>query len=165
MKKKELLPDTSENTRYLKHSLSAWNLPVLDVRDTAAVQDRIEMYFRQCAVDNTKPNLSGLCLYLGISRKTIWQWRTGRRRDQEDFQRVILKAVSVLENELVSELTEGRINPVSAIFLLKSCYGFEDSTTVKFESASDKSDEETLEDIRKRYAFDAEIFTDDTEER
>ena len=167
MTKKKLLPDISaENTKFLKHSLAAWGLPILDIRDTDAVRDRLELYFRQCSIDNTKPNLSGLCLFLGINRRTLWQWRTGKRRDQADFQKVILQAVSVLESELVNELMDGSINPVSAIFLLKSCYGFEDQQTIRFESKPEDNDADTLDDIRKRYAFDAEIYdyTDDTEE-
>jgi hypothetical protein len=73
-----------------------------------------------------KPTVNGMCNALGIHRDTLHTWRTGEYR-ADSHQAIIMKAYRVLEELWEDYMLNGKINPVSGIFLSKNLfYGYSD---------------------------------------
>ena len=80
---KELSADSGEpgeNSRYLRYALVAWNLPPIDISDPKQVEHRIGEYFQHCADNDRKPQIVGMCNWLGITRGTLNTWVNGEYR-------------------------------------------------------------------------------------
>ena len=117
--------EPGDNSKFLIHAMKIREMPPIDVSDINQVQDRIVWYFSHCAEDDMKPTVSGFCNSLGITRQTLLNWRTGVHR-ADTHQAVILSAYSVLEELWENYMQNGKINPVSGIFLAKNNFGYQD---------------------------------------
>ena len=115
-----------DNSKYLRHALATLNLPPIDISSPAQVAERIEWYFGHCINNDMKPTVNGMCNALGIHRDTLHTWRTGEYR-AGTHQAIILRAFRVLEELWEDYMLNGKINPVSGIFLAKNLfYGYAD---------------------------------------
>lgn len=117
--------EPGDNSRYLRHALATLNMPPIDISDPKQVEDRLDWYFNHCAENEMKPTVTGFCNSLGISRNTLMTWKNGSFRENT-HQAVILKAYSVLESLWEDYMQNGKINPVSGIFLGKNNFGYAD---------------------------------------
>lgn len=125
----QLEVESGDNAKYLRHALATKNMPPIDVSDINQVSDRLEWYFNHCAEDDMKPTVTGFCNSLGISRQTLLNWKTGVHR-ADSHQAVILKAYGLLEELWEHYMQNGKMNPVSAIFLAKNNFGYKDQQDV-----------------------------------
>ncbi len=115
-----------DNSKYLRHALATLNLPPIDISSSEQVSERLGWYFNHCADNDMKPTVNGMCNSLGIHRDTLHCWRTGEYREGT-HQAIILKAYRVLEELWEDYMLNGKINPVSGIFLSKNLfYGYAD---------------------------------------
>ena len=115
-----------DNSRYLRHALATLELPPIDISNAAQVSDRLGWYFNHCADSDMKPTVNGMCNALGIHRDTLHAWRTGEYR-ADSHQAIVMKAYRVLEELWEDYMLNGKINPVSGIFLSKNLfYGYAD---------------------------------------
>ena len=120
-----------DNARYLGHALAMWNLPALDLDDDAAVEERIGWYFKHCQDDDMKPTVNGLAAALGVSRQTLHRWATGERRgEKSDRGDLIKRAYDLLQQLWEDYMLNGKVNPVSGIFLGKNHFGYTDKQEV-----------------------------------
>ena len=119
---KRVNTEPGENNKYLTHALRLANLPKVDPRDVDALGKRVEEYFLICAEDDSKPSVAGLALAIGTDRRRVWEWAQG-----SDFRSDILKkAYQILNLMMEDYMQNGKINPVSGIFLLKNNFGYQD---------------------------------------
>lgn len=121
-------PDTIEagtNTKFLQHALAVRNLPPIDSSDPVQVQERINEYFVICAEHDMKPTVSGFLSALRVSKTTLWEWKNGTLR-AGTHQAIICEAYDVLETLWEGYMMNGKINPVSGIFLGKNNFGYKD---------------------------------------
>lgn len=114
-----------DNSRYLRHALATLGMPPIDISDPRQVEDRIDWYFLHCAENEMKPTVKGLCNSLGIPRVTLMEWRQGNHRPNT-HQAIILRAYDVLEELWENYMLNGKINPVSGIFLGKNQWNYQD---------------------------------------
>jgi hypothetical protein len=114
--------EPGDNAKYLRHALKTMGLPPIDISDAKQVEDRINWYFVHCAEDDMKPTVNGMCNALGIHRDTILTWRKGEYR-ADSHQAIIVRAHRVLEELWEDYMQNGKINPVSGIFLGKNLFG------------------------------------------
>ena len=115
-----------DNSRYLRHALATLELPPIDISNAAQVSERLGWYFNHCADSDMKPTVNGMCNALGIHRDTLHAWRTGEYR-ADSHQAIVMKAYRVLEELWEDYMLNGKINPVSGIFLSKNLfYGYAD---------------------------------------
>lgn len=120
-----------DNARYLRHSLAIWKLPPLDLDDDKAVEERVSWYFDHCAKDDMKPSVNGLAMALGVSRQTLYNWATGQRRgEKSDRVDLIKRAYDLLQLQWEEYMLNGKVNPVSGIFLGKNHFGYTDKQEV-----------------------------------
>lgn len=117
--------EPGDNSRYLMHAMEILNQPPIDRKNPQQVSDRLEWYFYHCASSDIKPTVNGMCNALGIHRDTLHTWKTGEFR-QGTHQDIILKAYRLLEALWEDYMLNGKVNPVSGIFIGKSMFGYEE---------------------------------------
>lgn len=117
--------EPGDNSRYLAHAMEIARQPPVDLENVYAVEGRINWYFDHCFQNDMKPTVAGLCNALKITRQTLLNWRTGRFREGS-YQTVILNAYAIMESLWEDYMQNGKINPVSGIFLAKNNYGYQD---------------------------------------
>ena len=122
--------ETGDNSKYIRHALATMNLPPIDIADPKQVECRIAWYFQHCADNDMKPTVTGFCNSLGVHKDTIRAWYHGEFR-AGTHQAIIKQAYSVLEELWEDYMLNGKINPVSGIFLGKNQWtGYQDKQEV-----------------------------------
>ena len=121
------LNNPGDNAKFVKHALAIWNMPPVNKADINQVEERIGWYFNHCFSNDMKPTVTGFCFALGIQRSTLMTWKNGTFR-ADTHQAVILKAYGMLETLWEEYMQNGKINPVSGIFLGKNNFGYQDKT-------------------------------------
>lgn len=114
-----------DNSRFLRHALATLDMPPIDISDPRQVEDRIDWYFDHCVANEMKPTVKGFCNALGITRMTLLTWKNGEYRG-DTHQAIILRAYNVLEELWEDYMLNGKINPVSGIFLGKNNFQYVD---------------------------------------
>jgi hypothetical protein len=117
--------DPGDNTKYLSHALVIRDMPPIDIADPVQVRNRINDYFALCAENDMKPTATGFRNALRIAKSTLWEWRQGNYR-AGTHQAIICEAYDVLEALWEDYMQNGKINPVSGIFLGKNNFGYQD---------------------------------------
>lgn len=128
----DLVADSGEpgdNARFVRYALASWDLPPIDISDPEQVKERIGMYLRHCAENDRKPQIVGMCNWLGITRETLNTWRNGEYRGGTHSD-VIKKACALIEEMWADYMQSGKINPATGIFLAKNWYGYKDVADV-----------------------------------
>ena len=152
--------EAGDNTKYLAVSMQLMNLPDIDLKDPEQVIDRLNEYFRIHAENDMKPTVAGMGLALnGMDRRRLWEIRTDvadRNKDLPTSTRdSIKKAYKLMENMWENYMQNGKINPVSGIFLGKNNFGYQDKTEYVVTPNTNSDSGYSTEDIRKRYAIDS----------
>lgn len=100
------------------------------------VEARIKEFFYICSKEKIRPGVESLSLALGISRKTLYAWSTGRGCSPYR-QECIQKAKSLINGYIEQAFLSGAINPVSGIFCLKNLAGWKDSISIEANTTFD----------------------------
>lgn len=125
------MTDTGDNSNILKHSIEiAYRWPSIDTTDNQEVQERIIKYFEYCFNNDMKPGVEGMALALGIDRRTLWEWECKDKVSMPGRSDVIKKAKQILADYMENLSQNGKINPVTAIFLMKNHFGYADKQEV-----------------------------------
>ncbi len=150
-----------DNAKYLRHAMMSLDLPPIDIDSDEQVQERIIWYFNHCADNDMKPTVTGMANALGISRFTLRDWSNGYRRGKTDNRtEIIQKAYGVLNELWEDYMLNGKINPVSGIFIGKNHFNYADKSEVVLTPKNPLGDMENPEDIRQKYL---ESIVDDGE--
>ena len=149
-KSAEMAPQTEpgDNRKYLLHSLKIAGLPKIDTKNIEQLEERIRTYFSVCAEDDMKPSVSGLALALGTDRRRLWEWRETESDPRSD---TIKKAYQLLNLLMEDYMQNGKINPVSAIFLMKNNFGYSDKQEFVLTPNSPLGQQKSTEEIEQRY--------------
>jgi len=118
-----------DNSRFIRNALVSWFLPPIDISDPEQVKQRIGEYFQHCLDNDRKPQIVGMCNWLGITRPTLQQWMNGEYRAETHYS-IIKKAVSMIEEMWADYMQSGKLNPATGIFLAKNWYGYKDVADV-----------------------------------
>lgn len=149
---------TAFNTQWL-------NMPTVDTGNKQEVEERIEDYFTACFTDDMRPGVAGLCAALGISRTTWYYWGTGENRDYQDL---VERTRAVLESVTEQYMLQGKINPVTGIFLLKNHFGYTDKNEVVLtpnnNPLGEPLSEEKMEALKQKYLDNASAFLPNDED-
>ena len=158
--------EPGDNTKYLQVSLKLMTLPDIDMKDPNQVAMRLEEYFSIQAEADLKPTVAGLGLALnGMDRRRLWEIRTGTLQGgvgnfnlPQETMDLIKKAYKLMENLWENYMQNGKINPVSGIFLGKNNFGYQDKTEYVVTPNTHSDSDYNAEDIKKRYAIDSATF-------
>ena len=126
---------------------SVYDLPKPETDEE--VKERIYQFFLYCEDKGLRPGIELLSLFLGVSRMTIWNWSNGLTCS-EARQTMINHAKALIGAYLEQSHLQGKLNPVSAIFLSKIWLGYTEDLTVKLDTqTAQQLPRQTLEDIAK----------------
>lgn len=158
--KRGLIPQKTES-KALKISVKAMSLDPVRYDDPVELENRIQLYFSQCDENKLFPSVTGLSLFLGIDRSTLWKWKTAKRRENDQrYIEIIQRAYDVIEESMIQEMLSGGVkNPISAIFYLKNLHGYTDGIESNRKDSEEMSDDRKMAEISERYNIvDAEII-------
>jgi hypothetical protein len=156
--------EPGDNTKFLSLNIELFNMPSIDMHDEEAVAKRLEEYFALYAKHDMKPTVAGMAMALnGMNRKTLWgithDAPIGGRGNYstlpQNVTHIIKKAYFLLENLWESYATSGKINPVTAIFLAKNNFGYQDKTEYVLTPNTQQDNNYDADDIRSRYLIDS----------
>lgn len=119
------LAEPGDNTKFLSHALAIRSMPEIDTSDPVQVRQRISDYFTLCVQNDIKPTVKGFLNSLRVAKSTLWEWKQGNFR-AGTHQQIICEAYDVLEALWEDYMMNGKINPVSGIFLGKNNFGYKD---------------------------------------
>lgn len=142
--------EPGDNARYLRWARLSLSLPPIDISDEKQVAQRINEYFDACEQNDMKPNMIGMANWLGIDKTTLTSWKRGEYRS-ETHSPVITKALSVLEEQWVDYMQNGKINPASGIFLAKNMFQYKDTQDVVLTPNSPLQTDNNPIDIASKY--------------
>ena len=162
--------DPGDNTKYLLVSMKLAGLPKVDLYDSDAVQTRLSEYFQIHADNDMKPTVAGMGLALGVDRRRLWEIRTGQRMGGTtpiDLPKATLdsikRAYEMIENLMENYMQNGKINPVSGIFLMKNNFGYQDKTEYVLTPNTHSDSDYDADDIKKRYLTDSATIDSDSD--
>lgn len=145
--------EPGDNARYLRFARVSMNLPPIDISDPKQVENRINEYFDFCEQNDRKPNIKGVANWLGVSRDTVNSWKRGEYRTTTHSD-LIKKAIDILEELWIDYMQNGKLNPVSGIFLGKALFGYQDKIDIAVQGGNADDNNMDAEDIAKRYLED-----------
>ena len=160
-----------DNTKYVLLGATLFNLPPIDLKDSEQVGDRLNEFFKIHAEADMKPTVSGMAMALGLDRRRLWEIKTGALKGghtEYDLPTATLVSIKRAYNymEILWEnyMQNGKINPVSGIFLGKNNFGYQDKTEYVVTPNVNNDSDYNADDIRKRYITDsATIATIDSD--
>ena len=163
-----LMVNPGDNTMYLHQSLELMNLPTIDLHDVVAVQERINEFFNIMAKYDTKPTVAGMAMALGMDRRTLWAIRNDQPTGGAGYKtalppevaNLIKKSYLLMENLWENYMQNGKINPVSGIFLGKNNFGYQDKTEYVV-TPNVQQDNYDPDSIRQRYLIDSANDSDE----
>lgn len=155
--------EPGDNTKFLSLNIELFNMPDIDKHDVNAVTQRLEDYFKLYAKHDMKPTVAGMAMALGMNRRTLIaivnDYATGgagyKTALPQDVALVIKKAYFLLENLWENYSTNGKINPVTAIFLGKNNFGYQDKTEYVLTPNTQQDNDYDPDSIRQRYLIDS----------
>ena len=121
--------EPGDNSRYVRYALASWDLPPIDISDPKQVEHRIGEYFQYCIDNDRKPQIVGMCNWLGITRETLNTWVHGEVR-RDTHTDIIKKAYGMIEEMWMDNMQNGRTNPAAGIFLAKNWFQYKDVADV-----------------------------------
>lgn len=154
--------EDGDNAKYIHLGMEVMNLPSIDLHDAEAVSHRLGEYFEIYARYDTKPTVAGMAMALGISRQMLWAIKANQPvggsgslptlpRESADL---IKKAYAFMEQLWENYMQNGKINPVSGIFIGKNHYGMQDKTEYVVTPNVQQEADFDEKDIRKRYLIE-----------
>ena len=149
-----------ENARYIAHTYKVNTLKKIDRASAEEIRQRTMEYLQLCVDDGIKPNLTGYALALGTNRQGLERIFTSRTAEQSALDELD-KGIAMVENVMLELMLDQKINPVTAIFLLKTQFNYKEENTLNIRAErSDTVDEQAL---RERYMTVIEAEVEDAE--
>jgi hypothetical protein len=157
-----IMAEPGDNTKYLTLGMKLFNLPPIDLKDPEQVNNRLMEFFQIHAEADMKPTVSGMGMALGLDRRRLWEIKTGNFGTQKALSELptltkdsIKRAYEYMEILWENYMQNGKINPVSGIFLGKNNFGYQDKTEYVVTPNVNNDSDYNADDIRKRYLTDS----------
>lgn len=166
---KALMVDPGDNAKYIANNLEIMNLPDIDLTDIEQVQNRLQEYFEIRFRQDMKPTVSGLAMALGMNRRMLWAIVNDQSTGSAGYKKAnlvpevahaIKKAYAFMELQWEDYMQNGKINPVSGIFLGKNNYGYQDKQEVVLTPNQNLGDEQNAEQLTEKY-LDSVVIDED----
>ena len=147
-----------DQSKFMRINIALFNMSKVDLKDAEAVQTRLSEYFELYGRENVKPTVTGMAMALGVDRRRLWEISTGNfgntggvyKHLPPEVTDIIKKAYGFLESLWENYMENGKINPVSGIFLGKNNFGYQDKTEYVL-TPNQHPDDYDADSIRKRY--------------
>lgn len=154
--------EPGDNAKYIGVSLELFRLAPIDLHKPEQVQARLDEYFQIHIRADLKPTVAGMAMALGIDRRRLWEIKSGNYHTSKGLEDLptlstdsIKKAYDFLETLWENYMHNGKINPVSGIFLAKNNFGYQDKQDIVVTPNTRNDSDYSAEDIRARYLSDS----------
>lgn len=154
--------EEGDNNKFTSMGLWLMNLPKIDVHDPEAVQQRLNDYFGYMASQDAKPTVAGMAMALGLDRRRLWEIKVDAHTTNRWIENLpievkdsIKKAYSLMEYLWENYMVNGKINPVTGIFLGKNNFGYQDKQEMVLTPNTQNESDFNEDDLRKRYLTDS----------
>lgn len=154
--------EPGDNAKYIGVSLKLFNMPSIDLHNPEQVQMRLSEYFQIHIEADLKPTVAGMAMALGIDRRRLWEIKAGAPTTNRWVENLpttvkdsIKKAYDFLETLWENYMHNGKINPVSGIFLGKNNFGYQDKTEYVVTPNVNNDADYSKDDIMARYSIDS----------
>lgn len=166
-----LMLQEGDNNKFTSVSLQLLNMEKVNLHDGEEVKKRLNEYFGLMAENDMKPTVAGMAMALGTTRQTLWAIKNNQPMGgygnlpnmPHEVTDLIKKAYLLMENLWESYMLNGKINPVSGIFLGKNNFGYQDKTEYVVTPNVQQDNDYDADDIRKRYLIDSQNDSDSDE--
>lgn len=126
----DYLTEPGENAKMINYTIALSSLPKIDYNDISQVKNRIHDFYTVSAEYDYKLTVAALALSFGINRITLFNWLTGKTETVKNKE--CLNAIKAVYDTINTQyellMNNGKINPVSGIFLMKNNLGYKDTT-------------------------------------
>lgn len=114
----------------LRFNMVLYKLPKVNKDNPDDIQDRTDMFFELCNQYNLAPTVAAYAMSLGIDRITLWTWITNKSDVIKNTEclNILKNAYTFINAQYENMLTEGKIVPVSAFFLMQNNHGYKQQT-------------------------------------
>ena len=153
--------EAGDNSKYVMLGARLFNLPPIDLNDPEQVNARLNEFFTIHAEADMKPTVSGMGMALGLDRRRLWEIKTGNFSGNGKYSNLptltqdsIKRAYAYMEILWENYMQNGKINPVSGIFLGKNNFGYQDKTEYVVTPNTQTDSDYNADDIKKRYLPD-----------
>ena len=157
--------EPGDNTKYVMLGAKLFNLPTIDLKDPEQVNNRLNEFFTIHAEADMKPTVSGMGMALGLDRRRLWEIKTGNYHTSKELSELptsttdsIKKAYEYMELLWENYMQNGKINPVSGIFLGKNNFGYQDKQELVLTPNNSNDSDYNAEEIKKRYITDYTVI-------
>lgn len=160
-----LMLEDGDNAKFMMVNMTLFNMTEVDRSNLAAVQERLNDFFKLYAENDMKPTVAGMAMALGMNRRTLWAithdaplgGRGNYSTLPQDVTDTIKKAYFLLENLWETYMASGKINPMAGVFLGVNNYGYQDVKRVDVAPIVPENTENDYdpEAIRQRYLIDS----------
>ena len=106
----------------LSFSAMLGKLPPVDLNDSYAVEQRVNLYFDMCIKADCPPSVEGLALVLNMSRKQFLELVASDIAN--DSMTIMRKSLAILEHNTMTSARLGLITPVMAIYDTANNHGY-----------------------------------------
>ena len=124
--------EPGEISQTIQQALDIASWPPVDKGDYAAIRKRCRDYFQYCIDTDRRPFIESLCLALGITRQTLWNWE----QHHDERGEIATWCKQIIRSLLEQWSLTGRLNPPVAIFLMKNISGYADSIQIEATTAN-----------------------------
>lgn len=154
--------EPGDNAKFLKHGLDIQLWGDVQLSDPIAVAERSKMYLQKCIDDDVKPSIEEYALALGISRIALYQYREGIIGKNAEVLNTLKRTCNLINAQMVHYMQNGKINPVSGIFLMKNNMGYTDKQEVVVTPNNRLGEEIDQKKLEQKYI--ESIVSDDSDE-
>ena len=137
----------------LRNARVSINLPPINIKNPHEVEHRIDEYFDFCEMNDKPPNMVGLGNWLGVTTDTIGRWKNGDW-SAESVGAIVQRALSVIEESLVTQVQDNHKAMVGGMFLLKSMFHYKEQQDIVITTGAQNDAEMSADEIAKRYLGD-----------
>lgn len=140
-------------------ALDIFQAPTPDLHDPQQVRDAIINYFASCQRNNTRPGNLGLYAALGMSRQDFNDVIRGKNKSKVnpaciDMLKKANRSIGAYRENLA---LNGKINPVTYIFMGKNYDGLTDTQQIEVSAAPTPAASMTPEEVAKQIEQDIPI--------
>ena len=147
----QVVTEPGDNTKALTFFNKLNSLVKVDLNDAEAIQERIDLYFEMCAKYDMKPGMASMALALGHDRRLIWEHTNGRFTKNTEVVDTLKKAAQRLDSMMEFYMQNGKINPVSGIFLMKNNLGYQDKQEIVVTPSGPLDDQKDTKALEQQY--------------
>lgn len=142
--------EPGDNSKFTRHNRMLYELVPVTFESAEEVKERTITYLDICEQNDMKPSVAGYALALGIDRVTLWRIVKGVIVKPAEVSNVLKRAYDLLNAQMEDYMQNGKINPVSGIFLMKNAWGYKDKQEI--EVSANRSDAESPDQLASKYA-------------